>query len=67
VRTSRIEGDDLYAGFLEDLMRKKINDQTRPPLKEQWPILAVGAGIVGLLAWLSWEVTRPEKAGTERR
>jgi hypothetical protein len=48
-------------------MQKKNNDQTRPPLKEQWPILAMGAGIVGLLAWLSWEVTRPEKAGTERR
>jgi hypothetical protein len=48
-------------------MQKKNNDQTRPPLKEQWPILAMGAGIVGLLAWLSSEATRPEKAGTERR
>lgn len=48
-------------------MQKKNNDQTRPPLKGQWPILAVGAGIVGLLAWLSWEVTRPEKRRIERR
>jgi hypothetical protein len=57
----------MATAFLEPLMPKIDNDQSRPPLKEQWPILAMGAGIVGLLAWLSWEVTRPEKAGTERR
>jgi hypothetical protein len=53
--------------FLEPLMQKKNNDQARPALKEQWSIFAVGAGIFGLLAWMSWEVTRPDKAGIERR
>ncbi len=48
-------------------MQKKNNDQARPALKEQWSIFAVGAGIFGLLAWMSWEVTRPDKAGIERR
>lgn len=48
-------------------MQKKNNDQARPTLKEQWLMLAVGAGIIGLLAWMSWVVTRPDKAGIERR
>jgi len=44
------------------------NHRRRPSeLKEAWPILAVGVGIVGLLAWISWEVTRPEETGAERR
>ena len=25
-----------------------------------WPIVAVGLTIVGLLAWLGWEATRPD-------
>jgi hypothetical protein len=30
-----------------------------------WPIVAVGVGIAGVLAWLGWEATRPE--GRDRR
>ncbi len=58
---------DPYASLLDTPMPKKNHDRTRSLLKEPWPILAVGVGLAGLLAWIGWEVTRPEKAGAERR
>lgn len=42
------------------------NESPKSVLKESWPILAVGLTIAGLLAWMGWEVTRPDVVRRDR-
>lgn len=39
---------------------------TRQRVRRSWPVVAVVAGVGGVLAWLGWAATRPDLPDQDR-
>ncbi len=48
-------------------VREKIASKgTGGRIRRSWPVMAVVAGVGGLLAWLGWQSTRPDMPDQEQ-